>query len=118
MFQYGKLEKTYSVFSAFYGVYVRQYIPFVNYSFKMNLYDMLWMKLSYSCAFANFSKPTISFVCLSVCSHGTTRLQWKLYFHPGPPIVDLEENEVPFATLYTRPPEDGLQMGPKHVEVW
>jgi hypothetical protein len=26
--------------------------------------------------------------------------------------------QPPFATLYTRPPDDGLQMGPKHVEAW
>jgi hypothetical protein len=26
--------------------------------------------------------------------------------------------QVPFATLYTQPPDDGLQMGPKHVEAW
>jgi hypothetical protein len=38
---------------------------------------------------------------------------------PGPPTVDLEVIQVPFATLYTQPPDDGLQMGPKHaLEVW
>jgi hypothetical protein len=26
--------------------------------------------------------------------------------------------QVPFATLYTRPHDDGQQMDPKHVEVW
>jgi hypothetical protein len=34
----------------------------------------------------------------------------------GPAMVDLEVKQVPFATLYTRPPDDGLQMGLKHVE--
>jgi hypothetical protein len=36
----------------------------------------------------------------------------------GPPTIDLEVMQVPFATLYTSPPDDGLQMGPKHVEAW
>jgi hypothetical protein len=36
----------------------------------------------------------------------------------GAPTVDLVLKQVPFATLYTRPPDDGLQMGPKHVEAW
>jgi hypothetical protein len=38
--------------------------------------------------------------------------------HPGPPTVDLEVKRVTFATLYTRPTKDGLQRGPKPVEVW
>jgi hypothetical protein len=37
---------------------------------------------------------------------------------PDLPTVDLEVKEVPFATLYTRPPDDGLEMGPKRVEAW
>jgi hypothetical protein len=37
----------------------------------------------------------------------------------SPPTVDLEEKQVPFAaTLYTWLSDDGLQMGPKHVEAW
>jgi hypothetical protein len=36
----------------------------------------------------------------------------------GPPTVELEVKQVPFGTLNTRPPDDGLQMGPKHVEAW
>jgi hypothetical protein len=32
--------------------------------------------------------------------------------------VNLEEKQVPFATLYTWPPDDWLQMSPKHVEMW
>jgi hypothetical protein len=37
-----------------------------------------------------------------------------------PLTLDLEAKvrQVPFATIYTRPPEDGLQMGPKHAESW
>jgi hypothetical protein len=38
--------------------------------------------------------------------------------HPGPPKVNLEVKQVPFATLYTPPPDDGLQIDPKHVEAW
>jgi hypothetical protein len=38
--------------------------------------------------------------------------------YTGFPTVDLEVKQVPFATLYSLPPDDGLQMGPKHVEVW
>jgi hypothetical protein len=34
----------------------------------------------------------------------------------GPPTVDLQVKEVPFVSLYTRPPDDGLQMGPKNVD--
>jgi hypothetical protein len=34
------------------------------------------------------------------------------------PTVALKVKQVPFATLHTSPPEDGLQMGPKHVEAW
>jgi hypothetical protein len=34
----------------------------------------------------------------------------------GPPTVDLEAKQVPFTTLYTQPPDDGLQMAPKLVE--
>jgi hypothetical protein len=30
----------------------------------------------------------------------------------------VEVKQVPFATLYTWPPDDGLQMGPKHAEAW
>jgi hypothetical protein len=30
--------------------------------------------------------------------------------------VNLEVKQVSFATLYSRPPDDGLQIGPKHVE--
>jgi hypothetical protein len=37
---------------------------------------------------------------------------------PSPTIVDSEEKQVPFATLYTRPPDDALKMNPKHVEAW
>jgi hypothetical protein len=37
---------------------------------------------------------------------------------PGPATVDLEVKQVPFATLYIRPPDDGPQMGLKHVEAW
>jgi hypothetical protein len=37
---------------------------------------------------------------------------------PSPHTVDSEEIQLTFATLYTRPPDDGLQMGAKHVEVW
>jgi hypothetical protein len=36
----------------------------------------------------------------------------------GPSTVDLEVKQVQFATLYTQPPDDGLQMGRKHVEAW
>jgi hypothetical protein len=36
----------------------------------------------------------------------------------GPPTLDLEVKQVPFATLYIRHLDDGLQMGPKHVEAW
>jgi hypothetical protein len=36
----------------------------------------------------------------------------------GPPTVDLAVKQAPSATLYTRPPDDGLQMDPKHVEAW
>jgi hypothetical protein len=38
--------------------------------------------------------------------------------YPNSATVDLEVKQVPFATLYTRSPDDGLQMGPKHLEVW
>jgi hypothetical protein len=38
--------------------------------------------------------------------------------HPGAQTVDLEVKQVPFATLHTRPPDDRLQMGPKHVQAW
>jgi hypothetical protein len=31
---------------------------------------------------------------------------------------DLEVKQVPFATFYTLPLDDGLYMGPKHVGVW
>jgi hypothetical protein len=34
------------------------------------------------------------------------------------PTVHLEVKQVTFATLCTQPPDDGLQMGPKHVEAW
>jgi hypothetical protein len=34
---------------------------------------------------------------------------------PGLTTVNLEVKQVPFATLYNRPPDDGLQMGLKHV---
>jgi hypothetical protein len=34
------------------------------------------------------------------------------------PTVAVTVKQVPFATLYTRPSDDGLQMGPKHVEAW
>jgi hypothetical protein len=37
---------------------------------------------------------------------------------PGLLTVDLEVKQVPSTTLYTWPPDDGLQMGPKHVEAW
>jgi hypothetical protein len=36
----------------------------------------------------------------------------------SPLTVAIKVKQVPFATLYTRPPDDGLQMGPKHVEAW
>jgi hypothetical protein len=36
--------------------------------------------------------------------------------HPGPPTVALKVKKVPFATLYTWPPDDGLQTCLKHVE--
>jgi hypothetical protein len=36
----------------------------------------------------------------------------------GLPTVALKVKQVPFATLYTRPPDDGLQMDLKHVEAW
>jgi hypothetical protein len=40
-------------------------------------------------------------------------------FHPGLPTNDLEVKQVPFAIyIYVLPPDDGVQMGPKHVEVW
>jgi hypothetical protein len=32
--------------------------------------------------------------------------------------VDLGVKQVPLATLYTRAPDDGLQIVPKHVEAW
>jgi hypothetical protein len=32
--------------------------------------------------------------------------------------VDSEEKQVPFDALYTRPSDEGLKMGPKHVEAW
>jgi hypothetical protein len=40
--------------------------------------------------------------------------------HPGPLTVDVEAIQVTFVTssTYTRPPDYGLQMGPKHVEWW
>jgi hypothetical protein len=37
---------------------------------------------------------------------------------PDLPTVHLEINQLPFATLYTWLPDDGLQMGLKHVEGW
>jgi hypothetical protein len=36
----------------------------------------------------------------------------------GPLTVDLAVKQVPFATLYTRPSDDGLEIGPKRVEAW
>jgi hypothetical protein len=36
----------------------------------------------------------------------------------GPPTVDLEVKKARSVTLYSRPLDDGLQMGPKHVEAW
>jgi hypothetical protein len=36
----------------------------------------------------------------------------------GLPTVDLEVKQAVYATLYSRPPGDGLQMGPKYVEAW
>jgi hypothetical protein len=38
--------------------------------------------------------------------------------YPGPPTVDSVVKQVPFAILYTWPPDDGLQMSPKNVEEW
>jgi hypothetical protein len=38
-------------------------------------------------------------------------------FCPGLPTDHLEEKKVPSATIYSRPPDDGPQMGPKHVQV-
>jgi len=72
---------------SFYGIWVYQYIRFVNCNFKMNLLDMTWMKLSFSGAFIKFRKPNISFVCLSVRPHGMTRLHlgrhsWNVVFNP------------------------------------
>jgi hypothetical protein len=37
---------------------------------------------------------------------------------PGLLTVDLAVKQAPFATLYTRPPDDVPQMGLKHVEEW
>jgi hypothetical protein len=36
----------------------------------------------------------------------------------GTPTVALTVKQVPFATLHTQPPDDGLQMCPKDVEAW
>jgi hypothetical protein len=41
-----------------------------------------------------------------------------IMWRPGHLTFDLEVKQVPFATLYTLPPDDGPQMGPKHVEAW
>jgi hypothetical protein len=38
--------------------------------------------------------------------------------YPGPRTVELTSKTSTIATLYSRPPDDGLQMGPKHVEAW
>jgi hypothetical protein len=38
--------------------------------------------------------------------------------NPGLSTVGLKVKQVPFATAYTWPPDDRLQMGPKQVEAW
>jgi hypothetical protein len=45
---------------------------------------------------------------------GTLLLQYRM--SAGPLRIDFEVKQEPFATLYTRPPDDGLQIGPKRVE--
>jgi hypothetical protein len=52
-----------------------------------------------------------------VCSPSSAVLNEKeiVPSHPGPPTVALKLKQVPFATLYTPPPVDGLQTGPKRV---
>jgi hypothetical protein len=37
---------------------------------------------------------------------------------PGSLTVYLAVKLVPFVTSFTMPPDDGLHMGPKHVEAW
>jgi hypothetical protein len=32
--------------------------------------------------------------------------------------IESEEKQLPFAALYTRPPDEGLKLSPKHVEAW
>jgi hypothetical protein len=36
--------------------------------------------------------------------------------YPGLPTVNLQVQQITFTTLYTQPPDDGLQMSLKHVE--
>jgi hypothetical protein len=43
---------------------------------------------------------------------------WTFPFHPGPLTDDLKEKQLLLATLHLLPPDDGLQMGSKNVEVW
>jgi hypothetical protein len=38
--------------------------------------------------------------------------------YPGPPTDEIQVKKLPLAKLYTLPPDDGLQVDPKHVEVW
>jgi hypothetical protein len=33
--------------------------------------------------------------------------RFTVYFHPGPPTDDLEEKQIPFATIHLLPPDDG-----------
>jgi hypothetical protein len=52
------------------------------------------------------------FILTSFSGHG-----WKGTFHPGPPTDDLEEKQYYLPHIHLLPPDDGLQMGPKHVEM-
>jgi hypothetical protein len=33
-------------------------------------------------------------------------------------LLDLEVKQIPFTNIYILRPNNGLQMGPKHVELW
>jgi hypothetical protein len=48
------------------------------------------------------------------CNSTSTGLDKKETSYPGTPTVGLQLKQVPFATIYTQPPDDGPHMGPKH----